>query len=87
MREKYVFRFFEIVFKDDVRFKIITILLHREGACLRELARNVGMSHKNLAKYLEVLVGKGVVDLIPVGIRDKIYRLNPNYVFLREVMQ
>ena len=83
--DNYVYQFFERIFKENVQFKVIQILSRREGACLRELARNVGMSHKNLAKYLQILVEKGVIDSVPVGLRDRIYKLNANYSFLREL--
>ena len=85
--DNYVFNLFERIYREDVRFKILIILSRREGACLRELARNAGMSHKNLAKYLQALTEKGIIDSVPVGLRDKIYKLNANYAFLRELSQ
>ena len=79
-----MFAFFEIVFKTDIRFKIIVELSNREAACLREISRNVGISHKNLAKYLETLEQKGVVETYPVGVRNKVYRLAPKYSYVRQ---
>ena len=77
---------FESIFRTDVRFRIIVILSNREAACLREIARNAGISHKNLAKYLEILGQKGIVEAYPVGIRNKVYRLTPKYGFLRQFL-
>jgi DNA-binding transcriptional ArsR family regulator len=77
-------RFFRTVFANDVRFKIIMCLANREGACLREIARDVGISHKNLSKYLDKFMHKGVVEAFPVGLRSRVYRLATKYDFLRE---
>ena len=74
---------FEVVFKNDVRFRIIVILSNREAACLREIARNAGISHKNLVKYLENLTQKGIVETYPVGVRNRVYRLAGKYSYLR----
>jgi len=74
---------FETVFRNDVRFRVIVILSNREGACLREIARNAGISHKNLTKYLEMLMQKGVVEAYPIGIRYRAYRLANKYKYLR----
>jgi DNA-binding transcriptional ArsR family regulator len=82
-----VLAFFETVFKNDVRLRIICILSSREGACLREIARNAGISHKNLTKYLDALLQKGVIESYPVGPRNKVYRLSTKYNFLRDFMQ
>ncbi len=73
---------FENVFRNDVRFRIIVILSNREGACLREIARNAGISHKNLTKYLEMLMQKGVVEAYPIGVRYRAYRLASKYSYL-----
>ena len=80
-----VFMFFKLIFADDVRFKIVDVLAKREGANLREIARCVGISHKNLSRYLEYLVKKGVIDVFPVGIGMKVYRLAPKYDLLRSL--
>jgi predicted transcriptional regulator len=74
---------FETVFAGDVRFRIIVILSNREGAGLREIARNAGISHKNLAKYLELLMQKGVIESYPIGVRNRVYRLSTKYDYLR----
>ena len=81
-----VLAFFETIFRNDVRLKIVVILSNREGACLREIARNAGISHKNLAKYLEVLSQKGVVESYPVGARNIVYKLSNRYDYLRELL-
>jgi predicted transcriptional regulator len=74
---------FESVFRNDVRFRVIVILSNREGACLREIARNAGISHKNLVKYLETLTQKGIVETYPVGVRNRVYKLADKYSYLR----
>jgi predicted transcriptional regulator len=74
---------FETVFGNDVRFRIIVVLSNREGAGLREIARNVGLSHKNLAKYLDTLTKKGIVENYQISIRNKVYKLAPKYHYLR----
>ena len=81
----YVFMFFRQVFAEDVRFKIIDVLASREGANLREIARNVGISHKNVSRYLEVLVKKGIIEVYPVGIGMRVYKLSSKYDLLRKV--
>ena len=78
-----ILSFFETVFGNDVRFRIIYILSKREGAGLREIARNASISHKNLSNYLEVLMQKGIVESHTIGFRDQIYRLSTKYNFLR----
>jgi predicted transcriptional regulator len=81
-----VLAFFMMIFRSDVRFKVVLVLAKREGACLSEIARNVGMSHKNLAKYLEVLMQNGIVEAYSVGMRDRVYRLANKYSFLRQLL-
>jgi predicted transcriptional regulator len=83
----YVFMFFRLIFAEDVRFKIIDVLAKREGANLREIARCVGISHKNLARYLDCLIKKGVIDAYPVGLGMKVYRLSPKYDLLRKLQR
>jgi predicted transcriptional regulator len=74
---------FEVVFRNDVRFRVIVILSNREAACLREIARNAGISHKNLVKYLETLTQKGIVETYSVGVRNRVYKLASKYSYLR----
>ena len=77
---------FESVFRNDVRFRVMVILSNREGACLREIARNVGISHKNLSKYLDILTQKGVVEVYPIGTRNRVYKLASKYSYLRSFL-
>lgn len=79
-----IYQLFESVFSEDVRFKIIHELSNREGANLREMARCCGISHKNISKYLDTLMRKGVVQAYPIGSRIRVYRLASRYDFLRE---
>ena len=82
-----IMELFETLFRNDIKFRILSVLSNREGACLREIARNVGISHKNLVKYLDTLSQKGIVEVYPVGIRYKVYRLSPKYDFVRQVLK
>jgi len=81
-----VLSFFETVFRNDIRFKIIVLLSNREGALLREIARNTGISHKNLSKYLDALTQKGILDVYPVGMRNRVYKLAPKYSYLKQFL-
>ena len=76
-------KFFLTIFQTDVRFRIVATLSSREGAGLREIARHVGISHKNLAKYLQDLEEKGVLETYPIGVRNRVYRLAPKYGFVK----
>jgi len=78
--------FFVTVFQADVRFKIVATLSNREAAGLREIARKVGISHKNLVKYLQTLEEKGIIETYPIGIRNKVYRLSPKYDYMRQFL-
>jgi predicted transcriptional regulator len=78
-----VLSFFETIFRNDIRFRIIMILSNREGAGLREIARNAGISHKNLLKYLEILAEKRIIEVYPVGIKNKVYKLSTKYDYMR----
>jgi len=76
--------FFNDLFKGDIRIKIVATLSRREGAGLREIARSVGISHKNLQKHLEVLEEKGIVQAFPIGPLRNVYKLSPRYNYLRQ---
>ena len=83
-------RFFslaKLLLRDDISFKIIVALSQREGLGLRELARSVGISPKNLYKYLEELTAKNVVRSFQVSPRMKIYALREEYAFLRDLLR
>ena len=75
---------FELIFHDDVRFRVLRALSCREAAGLRELARLVGIHHKNLRKYLDDLISKGIVDSFKVNPVVKAYRLSDRYRFLKK---
>jgi len=54
-----LFKLFSHLYCEDIKFMILEALSVREGASMRELARIVGIHHKNLSKYLEELIGGG----------------------------
>lgn len=87
MSSEEVLRVFSIVFSEDVRFKILRVLASREAVNLRELSRVVGMDHKSVRRYLEELVHKGLVKEIQVSSASRVYELNGEYYFLRELFQ
>lgn len=87
MDAHYVVDFFQLIFNESISFKIVVTLAKRDGANLREIARNVGISHKNLYKYLEELMRKGAIEAYPVGLRRKVYRLASKYEFLRDFLK
>jgi DNA-binding transcriptional ArsR family regulator len=79
-----VFNFFRSIYREDVRYKIIHALSKKELATLRGLARQVGLSHKNLRKYLNQLIENGIVESYPVGVRMRIYRLSKQCDLIKE---
>jgi len=70
-----VFEVFLKMYADDVDLLTVVFLCRREVASLREIARHVGMSHKNLATHLDRLVSKGIVELTYEKPNLKLYRL------------
>lgn len=53
------------LYRDDPRIRILVYLVRLgEPASLRKIARNIGYTHKNTAKYLEELVDAGLVDVV-----------------------
>jgi predicted transcriptional regulator len=80
-----IFILYRLIFAEDVRFKIIDVLAKREGANLREIARSVGMSRKNVASYLENMVKKGVINVFPLRLGTEIYRLTPIYEPIKKI--
>jgi len=81
-----ILAFFQTIFRGDVRFRVIVVLSKREGACLSEISRKVGMSRKNLAKYLDTMIQSGIVEAYSVGMRDNVYRLATKYSYLRQFL-
>jgi DNA-binding HxlR family transcriptional regulator len=79
-----LFKLFSSVYCEDVKFRILEALSVREGTSLRQLARVVGIHHKNLSKYLEELSRKGVVESFEINPRMWVYRLSRECEFLRE---
>jgi len=78
-----LFKLFSSVYCEDVKFMILEALSVREGTSMRELARTVGIHHKNLSKYLEELSGKGALESFEVNPRMRVYRLSRECEFLR----
>ncbi|MCP8308307.1 MAG: winged helix-turn-helix transcriptional regulator [archaeon] len=66
----------EKIFRDNTKFLILKFLSHRDCASIREIARNVGMSHKNLSKYLDFLVDNGALEVVYTSPNIKLYKLS-----------
>lgn len=84
---KKLVRFLFKVFDQDIKFRIIIALAKREALTLRELARNVGISPKNLYKYLAELNDKGIITYIEVSPRIKVYTLSRDYEWLKDLIK
>lgn len=82
-----LFRVFSSIYSEDVRFKILRVLASREAVNLRELSKVVGMDHKSVHKYLKKLVDSGLVREIQVSSASRVYELNGEYNFLRELFR
>ena len=78
---------FQNVFGDDIKFAILRFLCHRKAASVREIARGVGMSHKNVLKYLDFLASKEVVEIAYQTPHVKLYRLSRRAAILERVLE
>jgi predicted transcriptional regulator len=72
------------VWGGDVKFQIVRVLCEREGCSLREVARLVGMHPSSVAKHLEELCERGVVEFFKPNLNTKVFRLAREYEVLRE---
>ena len=75
---------YKIIFGDDVRFLTLNFLCNKDCASIREIARNVGISHKNLVKYLDFLVDKGALEVVYSSLNIKLYKLSQKASILRK---
>lgn len=75
------------VFGEDVKYSIIKFLCSRKAASVREIARNVGMSHKNLLKYLDFLERRGVVSVVYSGPNIRLYSLSERASILARLLR
>jgi len=78
---------FQSVFGDDIKFAILKFLCGKKAASVREIARGVGMSHKNVLKYLEFLASKDVVEIAYQTPHVKLYRLSRRAAILERVLE
>jgi|GEM_PF-3103354 len=69
------FRILLIAYSDDIKFQILKHLCEKEVASMREIAKNVGISPKNVTKYLDQLQLKGIVEVVYSRSNIKLYRL------------
>ena len=66
-----------ILFRDTTLMKVIEFLYVEGKPCsLRKISRNVGLNHKNLAKYLESLVKAGIVEIVYEEKNLRLYMLS-----------
>lgn len=82
-----LFKLFYSVYCNDVKFRILEALARREGVSMRELARIVGICHKNLNKYLEELCKNGIVEYFMANPRMRVYRLSRECEILKELFK
>lgn len=87
MSSEELLRVFHLVYSEDARFKILRVLASREAVNLRALSRAVGMDHKSVRRYLEKLVSIGLVREVQVSPTSRVYELNGEFNFLRELFQ
>ena len=69
-------KLYAILFKDDIKYMILKFLSSKDVASIREISRNVGMSHKNLAKYLDFLVRNDALEVVYSSPTIKLYKLS-----------
>jgi predicted transcriptional regulator len=66
-----------MLFRDTTIMKVIEFLYIEGRPCsLRKISRNVGLNHKNLAKYLDLLLSKGIVEVVYEEKNIRLYRLS-----------
>lgn len=66
-----------ILFRDTVFVRVIEFLYIEGKPCsLRKISRNVGVNHKNLAKYLDSLVKAGIVEIVYEEKNLRLYTLS-----------
>ena len=70
-----LFANFSEIFGRDIRFLVLKFLSSKEVASIREISRKVGMSPKNLSKYLDHLTDKGVIEVVYRGKNIRLYRI------------
>ncbi len=90
LKNRYFHEFMGVyvsIFGDDVRYSIIKFLCTRRSASGREIARNVGMSHKNVAKYLEDMTKKGVLEVSYEGHNIRLYVISPRAAILEKLFR
>ena len=87
LKDDTFLRFINIVFQDNIPWKIINALIREEGGLtLRELARRVGVAPKTLYRHIDRLQRVGVLEVHKPSPRIKLIRLNGRYSWLREFL-
>jgi len=80
-------RLCKTIFGDDMRFLTLKFLCNRDCASIREIAKNVGMSHKNLVKYLDFLVNKGALEVVYSSSNIRLYKLSQKASILKKFLK
>jgi predicted transcriptional regulator len=75
-----------IIWGDGINYLILKFLCNTEVASIRETARHVGMSHKNLIKYLDSLVKKDVIEVSYSSTNIRLYRISKRAGILRKML-
>ena len=82
-----VFQIFSQIYSEDVKFRTILFLCKNNAASIRQIARHVGISHKNLAAYLDYLESKGIAKVLYNKPNMKLYGLSDKASLLRNLLK
>jgi predicted transcriptional regulator len=75
-----------IIWGEDINYSILKFLCSTEVASIRETARHVGMSHKNLIKYLDSLVKKDIIEVSYSSSNIRLYKISQRAGILRKML-
>lgn len=70
------------LWSNDIKFLMLKTLCEEECSA-RGIAKKIGVSHTIVNKYLKDMVKTGIVDVLELNSRIKVYRLNENYRWIR----
>lgn len=85
----YLLRIIMDVISNDPRVRIITCLANKQDEffSVRKIALCVNLAPKNLVKYLEELRRNGIVEIAYETPKLKLYRLNPRFKFVINLLR
>lgn len=71
-----------VIVLDDPRVKVIICMAsYEEGELfsIRKLARCVGMAPKNMARYVEELRSRGIIECVYESPKLRLYKISPRF--------